>query len=377
MKQEKILSIILLAFSIEYLGYGELSIFRVIILPLSLLGLIIKKDKTNLAIFKRNLFVVLLMSYFALCSAITNANVLFAIFNLPFMLYIGKSISSNLFARIDVARIFSLYSVPHIFAFIFLKQLAFLEEGRFNGLHEDSNFCGIYLLLAFAASTLLLLYRKQTDKWMIYDITNSVICSYLIVISGSRGALLTYLLFLSFLIYKSRLSKSLKYTIAAFVFIGYFSLMAYIESLPIYVSTNDGYIDFVLSRFKKENMEGGSNRILFWTWAFDAMKREALIVPIGTNFMGTVFYTHNTYIDLLLELGLFQGLILVILFFINIVKTLLYILKPIPLQLLVMDVSVIIVSITLFLLSADRQKIFWMIVCFLIYRPIIKSYNYE
>ena len=375
MRQEKILSIILLAFSIEYLGYGELSVYRVIILPLSFYGLLnMKRNSVNT--LRYNLFIVLFMLYFAFCSMMTDTNPLFAILCLPFMLYIGNSMAAGTFSYVNVARIFSLYSLPHIVAYLLFRQYAFLEEGRFNGLHEDSNFCGIYLLIAFAASALQLFIKKEQGKWKQFDRINCLVCLYLIVITGSRGAMLTCLLFLAFLLLKSNLRKIYKYIVVILVFIGYIFVNRYIESLPVYMTADDGYIDFVLSRFKDENMEGGSNRIEFWTWAFDAMSKEPPYVPVGTNFMGRVFYTHNSYVDLLLELGLIQGAIFVIFYAFNLMNTIRYILKPVSLVVLVMYTSAIVVSITLFLLSADRSKLFWMMFCFVIYRPTLKNtYN--
>lgn len=376
MRQEKILSIILLAFSIEYLGYGELSVYRVIILPLSLYGLLnMKRNSVNT--LRYNLFIVLFMLYFAICSMMTDTNPLFAILCLPFMLYIGNSMAAGTFSYVNVARIFSLYSLPHIVAYLLFRQYAFLEEGRFNGLHEDSNFCGNYLLIAFAASALQLFIKKEQGKWKQFDRINCLVCLYLIVITGSRGAMLTCLLFLAFLLLKSNLRKIYKYIVVILVFIGYIFVNRYIESLPVYMTADDVYIDFVLSRFKDENMEGGSNRIEFWTWAFNAMSKEPPYVPVGTNFMGGVFYTHNSYVDLLLELGLFQGSMFIAYYFIKILQTVKDCFKPIPYQQLAMNVAAIIISITLFLLSADREKLFWMMVCFVMYRPVFKNLSYE
>ena len=375
MRQEKILTIILLAFSIEYLGYGELSVFRVVILPLVLLGLLIN-NKSNAVASKYNILITLFMLYFAICSMITGTNPLFVVLCLPFMLYIGKCISTGVILQVNLPRIFSYYSIPHIFAFVFLRNYAFLEEGRFNGLHEDSNFCGLYLLVAFAASSLQLLLKNERGKEKYWDIINSAICLYFIVITGSRGALLTCILVLAFLLFKSNIKRIYKYTVLVLCGIGYVSLSAYIDSLPVFMTADDGYIDFVLSRFKHENMEGGSNRIEFWTWAFDAMSKEPPYVPVGTNFMGRVFYTHNSYVDLLLELGLIQGAIFVIFYAFNLMNTIRYILKPVSLVELVMYTSAFVVSITLFLLSADRSKLFWMMFCFVIYRPTLKNtYN--
>lgn len=285
--------------------------------------------------------------------------------------------AAGTFSKVNVARIFSFYSMPHIVAYIFLRQYAFLEEGRFNGLHEDSNFCGNYLLIAFAASALLLFIKKEKGRWKQFDRINCVICLYLIVITGSRGAMLTCLLVLAFLLLKSNLKKIYKYLVVLLVSIGYIFINRYIESLPVYMTADDGYIDFVLSRFKEENMEGGSNRIEFWTWAFDAMSKESPYVPVGTNFMGRVFYTHNSYVDLLLELGFFQGVMFIVYYVFKLLQTVKDSLKQISFQQLTMNIAAIIISVTLFLLSADREKLFWLIVCFVIYRPVYKNLNYE
>ena len=371
MKQTKIISIILLAFSIEYLSFGELSIYRVIILPLSLYGLFKYRSLSGSA-SKYNVFVLFFMIYFALCCMYTETNPLFAVLCLPFMLYIGNTISSGVLSKVNVARIFSLYSLPHIFAYIFLRQYAFLEEGRFNGLHIDSNFCGIYLLVALAASSNLLLFSNEHRYEKLFDFLNCIVCFYFIFITASRGALVTCLLLVAFLLFKSNLNKIFKYFIVVAIMIGSVYLDNYIDSLPIFVSADDGYVDFILSRFKEENLEGGSNRIDFWSMAFSAIFKEAPYIPVGTNFLGRIFYTHNSYIDLLLELGLIQGSLFICFYVFNLFTTLKYILKPCSIQEMVIYAAAIIVSISLFILSADRAKLFWLMVCFIIYRPTFK-----
>lgn len=370
MKQEKILTYILLAFSIEYLGYGQLSVFRVIILPLTLYGLLTIKAPNYGRNVRTSTFLVVFMLYFALCNLYTDTNPLFAVLCIPFMIYMGKCVSSGLLCRVDVGRIFSLYSLPHFFAFLFMRSHAFLEEGRFNGLHEDSNFCGNYLLIAVVSSMFLLLYKDNTKKAKYFDLFNSVTGIALIILTCSRGAILTFLIFVCYLFYKSHIPKYAKISILVALGFGFVSLNAYIESLSIFVSADSGYVDFILSRFKEENMEGGSNRLEFWSMAYNAMVTKPFI-PIGTNFLNRIFYTHSTYVDICLEIGFVQGIIFCIYYLISTLSKLKLLLRGTDFNYTLMYCCAILLSIQLSLLSADREKLFWMMVCFILYKPIV------
>ena len=72
---KKIYILILLLFSVEYLGWGEISVFRVGIIPLCLIGILyIYSERKINKYYTYVLFTTVYMIYFSMCLFVTNDN---------------------------------------------------------------------------------------------------------------------------------------------------------------------------------------------------------------------------------------------------------------------------------------------------------------
>ena len=366
-----ILILVLLAFSVEYIGGDGLSVYRLIIFPLSCIGIMrfcfVKKSQRSMRSVP---ITILFMLYYALCILLfsTDANILFPIFCIPFMCYIEMCVASGLLYSVNVGRIFSLYSLPHLYAFLRPTVDTYIDDGRFNGLHEDANFCGLFLTISLVSSLLLLRYKDRNIYWIAFDIVNVSMTSFMLFLTGSRGALLSMALIGVLLFLVSNLSKAQKGFIIVLLCIGFFYLNSYIESLPSYISPEVSYTDFALTRFKPENMEGGSNRTYLWELSFREILKDPIFPPRKSNLPGKDdFTTHNTYIELMIYLGFIPAFTIIFLYTIMLSKKSFFILKELDSETPSIMLSCLLLLLSqLFFLSAQTQKILWLFIAFML-----------
>ncbi len=355
--------------SVEYLGDGVISVFRVVIFPLTLLGVIYTCNAKRKTVKISNVLWVLYFLWFSLCMVHTHDNVLFPLMIIFMAIFMNNAIIDNRgLLEIDYARILVLYGVPHIV--VLLLGVANFDEGRFAGLHEDPNFCGVFLSISAISAVLLLLHRKDSFfKKLIYALI-LIADLLLIVFSGSRGAILTTITMFALLFMMSEVKTWFKITaIIAVILIIHYGLI-YIDSLPDWVSPEDSIIDSVLCRFKPESMSDGSGRAELWETAVERIhEHSAYILPVGhvEATRGTHNgFTHNTWLDFLVENGVLVGGVFVVLLLASMFKCYRLILRKKVTQ---YEKEMIFVSYCVLIqflsLSAITQKIVWIFIFFL------------
>lgn len=365
-----IYQLILIFFSIEYVGNGVLSVYRLVIFPLSCLCLILlfSKPKQQYTL-NLSFFISLVLGWLTICQGLLDSNMLFPIFTLPLVLCVIQFIGLKRHVVVNYSLIFSLYSIPHILSVVFNKYE--LLAGRFCGLHKDPNFCGIYLSIAVIGAVFYALNQENNKFFRILQILNITISMLLIFWTGSRGCMLIFLLVIAFYFYSSkRIHAAVKILITCCAIYSYFYITSYIESLPIWVDPDVDLIDSILCRFQSDKMEGGSHRTLLWQTAFSEMEaNSAYFIPIGSEYAMRSTpngYAHNTFIDFLLEMGLFPGFLFDIVIFITILKSCKNIInKKYNDEFLLLEILSILVLFQLFFLSAYSQKITWLVIVFL------------
>lgn len=157
----RIYQLILIFFSIEYIGDGVLSVYRLIIFPLACICLILLFSKPKqLYVSKLSIFISVVLGWLTICQGLLDSNMLFPIFTLPLVLCVIQFIGLKRHLVVNYSLIFSLYSIPHILSVVFNKYE--LLAGRFCGLHKDPNFCGIYLSMAVIGAVFYVLCREST-----------------------------------------------------------------------------------------------------------------------------------------------------------------------------------------------------------------------
>ena len=320
----KFYQLILIFFSIEYIGDGVLSVYRLIIFPLSCLCLLLLLSKPKQRyVLSLSFFISVVLGWLAICQLFLNGNVFSPLFTLPFVLCIIQFIGLKRHLVVNYSLIFSLYSIPHILSVLFNKYE--LLAGRFCGLHNDPNFCGIYLSIAIIGAVFYIFNRENSKFFRFLQILNIVISVLLLFWTGSRGAMLIFFIVIALYFYSSRkIHVAVKFVVTACAIYSFFYITRYIESLPVWVDPDINLIDSILCRFQSEKMESGSHRTMLWQTAFSEMEaNNAYIYPIGSEYAMRSTpngYAHNTFIDFLLEMGLIPGFLFDIVIFVAIFK---------------------------------------------------------
>ena len=326
---ETIYTLILYFFSIEYVGSDGISVFRVLIFPLTLIGVFLTsselKSKNYSSII---LFVFCFLAWDFISNIITEGNPLSPIFTFPLLLLVVGVWSNRQWLDVDYVKIFIWYSVPHYLAV--LLGLEYMHETRFCGLHNDPNFCGMFLSISITASIILLLRKNIKIKWKLVYLANAFLSLVLLFATGSRGAMLSMTLLIFFFFLTSRISRFKKIIVLALLSIAVIQIWNYILTLPVWVNPEEDPIGGVLSRFNPENMEGGSGRTDIWSMVIGKLADSNYLIPIGLAeaMKGqTNAYVHNTFLEILVQDGVIFGSIFLLVVIVEYIKAILYEIK--------------------------------------------------
>ena len=358
-----ILVLLLLLFSVEYIGEGNLSVYRLGIFPLALLGCLFVSPSPKYSNFGHSvtIFSIYLIIY-SLCLLIHNDNYLFPIFTIPLAYFLFAIWFSREPFDIDYAKIFSFYSVPHIFALV--SGRANFAFGRFAGLHYDPNFCAIFITIATISSFFLIIRERQSFAKRMFFCILLVVDIILLLLTGSRGGIMSLLAVGLIMFFSSHAKFRLKIIVGlALISIG-LSIFAYIQSLPDFVSPEDSIIDSFLVRLKPDTVEEGGGRTEVWEGVWNRIFSSGdWITPYGRlnamqGFMNQ--YTHNSYLDFLVENGIILGIIIVVSYLIALFKSFIRLKKN---KINKNEIPYLwccyAVSFEMFFISAVSQKIFW------------------
>ncbi len=363
-------SLILLLFSVEFIGEGWLSVYRCLIFPLLLVGMYysVTLPFNNNRIKVHILAAFIYLIFFSLCLALDDENFLFPIFTIPLAIFILCFHGLKYPIEIDYVKSLVWFSLPQIVAFF--AGVGEFQNGRFIGIHNDPNFCGLFLSIT-AISCITLLVRKDVKWWakILYAIL-LLLTLYFLFLTGSRGAMLSILLVLFVFFLRTKMKTSWKILIillaAWLIYEGY----NYVLSLPDYVDFEEYPLDFVLSRFKPDRLEGGSSRTLIWGRVWERLTASPvyLFIPLGRKAAMYGFYndfTHNSYLDFLVYFGIIPGSLFLAYLFAMIAKGFVRFNKFTDKE---KDSYIcgIAVLFQIFFLSAFSQKVIWIFIFFII-----------
>lgn len=354
--------------SIEFIGDGFFSVYRLTILPMSILGIFF-----CIGLEKRNKYYgvaigfTMYLVYFFICRIYSDdSNPFFTLMVIPLLLFLFSCWYLKDPIVVDYSKIFIWYFLPHLLAL--LLGIANFDDGRFAGLHEDPNFCALYINFSVFSALFLIIRDKKLLHKFLYGII-LIICLILLFITGSRGAMISLTLICSILLFihaKIRLStKFLLLIVFGIITVG---LVAYINNLPDWVSPDESLIDYALCRFKPESMASGSGRTEIWSTVFNRIEREgAYFYPIGRTIAMRGLendYTHNTFVDFCVEEGLIPGTISVLCIFILALKGCFTQKTTFNFECFICSIGVL---LQLFFLSSISLKIFWVCLFFIVF----------
>lgn len=380
-KKEKqiktIFSLIILFFSIEYVGGEGLSVYRAIIFPLSCIGAYLtsgmpRREQSNISIMIWSVYFI----YMAFCLLSNGGNWLFPLFTIPLTIFLVNfySLKKPIFVSFPPLLVF--FGLPHIIAYF--MGMGFENGYRFTGMHKDPNYCGAFLAISLIAGFFLL---KRSKRYLVKSLILFIVLLDLVLIfmTASRGAMLSVILVGVVWIIFSKIGKVWKVGSVIVLSISFFYLIQYINELPFWVSSSESLIDSILCRFKPENAYEGSGRTDLWEYALTKMQNTGYFLPIGSKAATEGFgndNSHNLFVELMVETGMVQGIIFdfILAFIVFIVCQ-----KSLWGKMSKEDsdtVSILVVYFPiLFFLSALMQKTTWL--CILIFFSLYHNYSYR
>lgn len=168
---------------------------------------------------------------------------------------------------------------------------------RFIGLaSSDPNFTAVYLSLFF-------IFFLSTKK----NYTIKIVYLLMILLTFSRGAYISIILamIVTYLFGKQKLSIN-KFIRTIFSYLSVAAVVIFLTTSLLKINT----FDLAFNRFQDASVDGGSGRIELWENAFTTFKKSPLY-GIGANSsltfnksnFGSAIYTHNTFLDVLIEMG--------------------------------------------------------------------------
>lgn len=388
MNQNKVLgffnSIILFSLGLEFFALMPgVTVYRLITLPLSILSTLILIPKIKIKLPFLN-YVLLLLGLILINSIYHMEWGLFlsVISLIPFILYVSLYYSIFTFSYKEIL-IFSLYSLPHIialFLYIFYGISRSEDIARFSGAHIDSNHMCIYVGIGLISTFYFFWHtRKKTLKLFLFVIV--LLDLYTLLLSLSRGGILSIILvIMAFLVLQKRYAIFTTIILLAFYLV--FNIDSFLLFLPKYfASGNLNLFQMYLIRFTDNTIDDGGGRLYIWAKAYEAIQNS------GSKFIGAGYetfinnfrYAHSTFIDLILSIGLFFGIIVILILFYNYIKFFIsaYKNKDNITELLIMLVTMILSQFSL--ISVMYFKLVWLILLlpFIIKNAKIKNLSYE
>lgn len=304
--------LVTLFFSIEYLALGEyISVFRLIIFPLSLLGVLLSPPIYT----KQNIAMYLIVSFALIAnifSSIAADNFINGLLNALgiffFILFFTSYIQRNGFPK-NMLWLFALYSLPHYIAFIIYftnpSLLIFTStSSRFSGIHWDPNFMSVYVNLALTAK-LYLIYgvKNKTRIFLLMLIALDIV---IILLGQSRAGILALFVNILLILFFNHRKYFFIFSILMFCLLYYL-----IERMNNLIYSPDlGLLDAILWRFNQGgNIEEDARFIHFQRFIQILKDNESIFIGYSLDNYLLKFkqYPHNLIIDIIYEQGFVYG----------------------------------------------------------------------
>lgn len=174
---------------------------------------------------------------------------------------------------------------------------------RFAGLYGDPNYYTINLIIAL--SLLIILYLKNEIK-LFQCIVLSAVLIYFAALTVSKSALLMLCFPALMLLYVFIKKKN--------VFGIVFIIIIMSSAVLLLMNNQIGIFAGVINRLSNTNTDITSGRIELWKLFFEYLQNNPIQFLFGRSiayYMLNGHVAHNTYIDIVYELGIFGGIIFI------------------------------------------------------------------
>ena len=203
-----------------------------------------------------------------------------------------------------------LYTIS-VFAVVIMNQSGYLSDYKLYGI--DRQLLSYSAAFAFGMNVYLMINNTQSNnlrifqsnKWNYLNILAVVPQIYCVLAGGGRGAFLLTLIFFAYLVIKkSRMKLRLTFPKMLIGVALIIAILSLINLIGTGVSISSGY-DRILTFFTGENPLQDNNRLALWETGLNSFKENPIIGHgIGSVAYEVGFYSHNLFIDLLVEGGI-------------------------------------------------------------------------
>ncbi len=334
----RVFALIVLLLSVEYVTFGGgLSVFRILILPLAILGLFLMRN-LNLKQSSAILCYCLLF-YFAWVIGsnffIGNPgdSITYLLIGV-FSFFLIKYFSSFPEKLNSIYKYTYWFAVPHeivylliLAGFLSMSDYTMTYSVRFMGFHRDPNFMTIFISIAVLSKIQYLWMSKSNIIWKLVTIATIGLDIWLIILGMSRGGLLCLFAVMTLQMFSFIKGKK-KILAVALIAISSLSFLMYARQFTDTPGSYQSSFQNMLARFNADDFSEGSGRTELWSENINQIV-EFPLVPLGTNLEDRpdTMFTHNTYIDILLASGLVIGSVFIIFLFLAQVRSMFDILR--------------------------------------------------
>lgn len=238
-----------------------------------------------------------MITYLFLISIATNIRII-KNYKSYFLMFIAGLIFSSFIGLINIPGF-------HVHEFITIKTdlVAGGAYRRFAGLYGDPNYYSINLIIALCL--LIILYLKNEIKF-IWCIILSILLIYFVALTVSKSALLMLCFPALILIYVFMKKRNFFWAILMLVMI--------MIGVLLLINNQIGIFSGVMNRLSNTNTDITSGRIELWKFFIEYFKNNPIQLLFGrsiAHYMLDGHVAHNTYIDIIYELGIIGGLLFI------------------------------------------------------------------
>ncbi len=320
----RVFAVVVLLLSIEYLTFGEgLSVFRILIFPLSVLGLLLMRN-LNLKQSSTILWFCLLFyfawvvgsSYFIGNPGDSITYLLIAVFSF----FLIKYFSSFPDKLNSIYKYTYWFALPHELVYLLIlggvlswSDYTMGYSMRFFGFHRDPNFMTIFISIAVLSKIQYVWIAKSHIIWKLITLATISLDIWLVIMGMSRGGLLCLFALMALQMFAFIPGKK-KFLATALMIVSVSSFLIYARQFTDVPGSYQSSFHNMLARFNTDDFSEGSGRRDIWRENVHDIL-EFPLTPLGTDLEDRpeAKFTHNTYIDTLLTSGLLFGSLFVIL----------------------------------------------------------------
>lgn len=286
-----------------------ITLFPVLGAPLSCIGLLCLKKRSGNVFVEGIIAVTLfLLSFFSLISQRQESHSWIAfLLIIPFFLFSFRFFSLGERQRELFVVVMLISLLPHLYFSGGDSSISSLTVSREIGAHRDANFAALQISWGVIACLGMALSRNISHLKKIFFIVGGIIAGGVLISTASRGGVLGTTVALGGVFLYRFQNKGARFAIVLFAVLGIGFLIGGGLDALAQGANQETALGRFLARCTGDELSDGSGRVEMWMWTLKRLfvTGEGFFIPMGSNSVFEVFgvYVHNTYLDMMLSLG--------------------------------------------------------------------------